>query len=147
MAINCRLLDALRRGRSEHDMGSTDYGHRGVPNVLLSAPLQSDGSWNSAHFMNQEYDTRVKSYIAALDLDSQRSSAGKIQNLLFDESPLLFLHFYDFVTATKKGHRRAADRDEPRVYEPGVALDPTPSEIHFWPRLVAGSGIDRKAAP
>mgnify|MGYP000635577332 CR=1 FL=1 len=25
------------------DMGITDYGHRGVPNVFLSAPLRSDG--------------------------------------------------------------------------------------------------------
>ena len=84
-------------------MGITDYGHRGVPNVFLSAPLQSDGTWNSAHFKNAEYDGLVKSYIASLDLDSQRTSAGKIQNLLLDESPVLFVYFYDFLTATKKG--------------------------------------------
>jgi len=84
-------------------MGITDYGHRGVPNVFLSAPLQSDGTWNSAHFKNAEYDGLVKSYIAALDLDSQRTDAGKIQNLLLDESPVLFVYFYDFLTATKKG--------------------------------------------
>ncbi|MDY0885446.1 hypothetical protein ACFPL7_12095 [Dongia soli] len=89
----------------------------------------------------------VKSYIAALDLDSQRTSAGKIQNLLLDESLVLFVYFYDFLTATKKGHRRAADRNEPLVYEPGVALGPTPIEIRFWPRLMTGSGTDRKAAP
>jgi peptide/nickel transport system substrate-binding protein len=87
----------------DSDMGITDYGHRGVPNVFLSAPLQSDGTWNSAHFKNTEYDGLVKSYIAALDLDSQRTSAGKIQNLLLDESPVLFVYFYDFLTATKKG--------------------------------------------
>ncbi|HEY8016631.1 MAG TPA: ABC transporter substrate-binding protein, partial [Dongiaceae bacterium] len=34
-------------------MGATDYGHRGVPNVLLAAPLTSDGTWNSAHFKNK----------------------------------------------------------------------------------------------
>ena len=45
----------------------------------------------------------VKSYIAALDFDSQRTSAGKIQNLLLDESPVLLVYFYDFLTATKKG--------------------------------------------
>src|SRR5690606_8026968 len=37
-------------------MGITDYGHRGVPNVYLSAPLRSDGSWNAAHFHNKDYD-------------------------------------------------------------------------------------------
>jgi peptide/nickel transport system substrate-binding protein len=87
----------------DSDMGITDYGHRGVPNVFLSAPLRSDGTWNSAHFKNAEYDTLVNSYIASLDLDSQRTSAGKIQNLLLDETPLMFVYFYDFLTATKKG--------------------------------------------
>jgi len=87
----------------DSDMGITDYGHRGVPNVFLSAPLQSDGTWNSAHFKNTEYDALVKSYIASLDLDSQRTSAGKIQTLLLDETPVLFVYFYDFLTATKKG--------------------------------------------
>ena len=33
-------------------MGITDYGHRGVPNVFLNAPLQSKGVWNAAHFHN-----------------------------------------------------------------------------------------------
>jgi len=87
----------------DSDMGITDYGHRGVPNVFLSAPLRSDGTWNSAHFKNAEYDTLVNGYIASLDLESQRASAGKIQNLLLDETPLLFTYFYDFLTATKKG--------------------------------------------
>src|SRR5215469_669359 len=35
-------------------MGITDYGHRGVPNTVLSAPLKSDGVWNSAHFKSKE---------------------------------------------------------------------------------------------
>lgn len=87
----------------DSDMGITDYGHRGVPNVFLSAPLKSDGTWNSAHFKNADYDTLVTSYIASLDLESQRATAGKIQNLLLDETPLLFTYFYDFLTATKKG--------------------------------------------
>jgi peptide/nickel transport system substrate-binding protein len=84
-------------------MGITDYGHRGVPNVFLSAPLTSEGTWNSAHFKNAEYDGLVKSYIASLDLESQRASASRIQNLLLDETPLMFVYFYDFLTATRKG--------------------------------------------
>ncbi|HET6618372.1 MAG TPA: ABC transporter substrate-binding protein [Dongiaceae bacterium] len=87
----------------DSDMGITDYGHRGVPNVFLAAPLRSDGTWNSAHFKNAEYDTLVSGYVAALDLDSQRAVAGKIQKLLLDETPVLFTYFYDFLTATKKG--------------------------------------------
>jgi peptide/nickel transport system substrate-binding protein len=87
----------------DSDMGITDYGHRGVPNVFLSAPLMSDGTWNGAHFKNSEYDKLVAGYIVALDIDAQRAAAGKIQRLLLDETPILFVYFYDFLTATKKG--------------------------------------------
>jgi peptide/nickel transport system substrate-binding protein len=83
-------------------MGVTNYGHRGVPNVFLAAPLKSDGTWNAAHFKNKEYDSLANQYISSLDLQSQRSTAGKIQELLLDESPILFSYFYDFLTATTK---------------------------------------------
>ncbi|ATU95011.1 ABC transporter substrate-binding protein [Phyllobacterium zundukense] len=84
-------------------MGITAYGHRGVPNVLLSAPLKSDGTWNSARFKNSEYDQLVSSYIAALDLESQKQTAGKIQRLLLEETPVIFGYFYDYLSATAKG--------------------------------------------
>lgn len=87
----------------DSDMGITDYGHRGVPNVFLQAPLMSTGTWNSAHFNNAEYDMLVNSYIASLDLESQRATAGKIQTLLLDETPLIQTYFYDFLTVTKVG--------------------------------------------
>lgn len=87
----------------DSDMGITDYGHRGVPNVFLSAPLASTGTWNSAHFKNTEYDSLVTGYVAALDLESQRAVASKIQTLLLDETPVIFSYFYDFLTAVKKG--------------------------------------------
>ena len=83
-------------------MGITDYGHRGVPNVLLSAPLKSDGTWNSAHFKSAEYDGLVAQYVAALDLAAQRAVSGKIQRLLLDETPVIFSYFYDYLTATVK---------------------------------------------
>jgi peptide/nickel transport system substrate-binding protein len=83
-------------------MGITDYGHRGVPNVLLSAPLLSEGTWNSAHFKNKEYDSLVAQYIKALDLGAQRATAGKIQRLLLDETPVIFGYFYDYLTPAKK---------------------------------------------
>jgi peptide/nickel transport system substrate-binding protein len=84
-------------------MGITDYGHRGVPNVFLVAPLKSDGTWNSAHFKNQDYDRLVEEYIAALDLESQRAKAGEIQRLLLDETPIIFPYFYSYLFAVKKG--------------------------------------------
>jgi peptide/nickel transport system substrate-binding protein len=86
----------------DSEMGITDYGHRGVPNVLLSAPLKSDGTWNSAHFKNAEYDQLVVDYIKALDLSGQKAVAGKIQRLLLDETPIIFSYFYEYLTPAKK---------------------------------------------
>lgn len=87
----------------DSDMGITDYGHRGVPNVYLSAPLLSTGTWNSAHFANKEYDGLVANFVAALDLEAQKAVAGKIQTLLLDETPIIFGYFYDYMSAAKKG--------------------------------------------
>jgi len=81
--------------------GITEYGHRGVPNVFLNASLKSDGTWNSAHFKNKTYDKLVDEYVATLDLQSQRTTAKKIQELLLDEVPVVFSYFYYFLSATK----------------------------------------------
>src|SRR5205807_970764 len=81
-------------------MGITDYGHRGVPNVFLTSPLESNGTWNSAHFKNTQYDQLVKQYVAAVDLSSQRKFAGQIEQLLLDETPVIFPYNYDFLGAT-----------------------------------------------
>ena len=86
-------------------MGITDYGHRPVPNVYLTAPLSGDpkvGVWNSAHFKNDQYDSLVKQYVAALDIDSQKGVAKQIEELLLDETPIVFPYFYYFLSAAKK---------------------------------------------
>ncbi len=83
-------------------MGITDYAHRSVPNVVLGAPLLSDGTWNSAHFKNPQYDSLVKQYFAAIDLQSQKAVSKQIETLLLDETPIMFLYFYDYLAATKK---------------------------------------------
>lgn len=85
----------------DSELGITDYGHRGVPNVFLQAPLLSSGTWNAAHFNNPDYDALVKSYVAALDVEAQRATAGQIQTLLLDQTPLIQAYFYDFLTVTK----------------------------------------------
>jgi peptide/nickel transport system substrate-binding protein len=82
-------------------MGITEYGHRGVPNVYLGAPLRSTGTWNAAHFHNKQYDRLVDQYVAALDLQSQRAAAGKIERLLQEQTPILYAYFYYFLTGTK----------------------------------------------
>jgi len=81
-------------------MSLVDYGDRGVPNVFLDAPLLSAGTWNAAHFKNPQYDSLVKQYTAALDLQAQKTIAGKIETLLLDETPLVIPYWIDGLSAT-----------------------------------------------
>jgi peptide/nickel transport system substrate-binding protein len=84
-------------------MSLVDYGHRGVPNVFLSAPLLSDGTWNAAHYKDPQYDKMVADYIAAVDLQTQQKLAGGIQQKLLDDTPIIFAYFYNFLSPTKAG--------------------------------------------
>ena len=84
-------------------MGITDYGHRGVPNVFLRAPLLSDGPWNAAHFKNKDYDGLVDVFGRTADIGGQRDIAAKIETLLLDETPIIFGYFFDYLVPTKKG--------------------------------------------
>jgi peptide/nickel transport system substrate-binding protein len=85
-----------------------DYAHRSVPNVFLTAPLETTnsktgtGSWNAAHFSNSQYEKLVAQYVAAIDLSAQRSIAGQIETLLLNETPVIYGYFYNYLTATAK---------------------------------------------
>jgi peptide/nickel transport system substrate-binding protein len=83
-------------------MSLVDYGSRGVPNVFLESPLSSDGPWNAAHFKNPQYDKLVAQYVAAVDLQTQKTIAGKIQTLLLNETPIVIPYFIDGLTASTK---------------------------------------------
>ena len=83
-------------------MTITDWGHRGVPNVLLNAALTSKGQWNAAHFKNKKYDALYKSYAAALALADQRKYAKQIELLLLDQTPVIFPYFYYSIDAGSK---------------------------------------------
>ena len=90
-------------------MSLVDYGHRGVPNVFLTSPLETynaktgTGTWNAAHFANPQYDKLVAQYIAASDLSTQKTLAGQIETLLLAQTPIIFGYFYNYLTATTKG--------------------------------------------
>jgi peptide/nickel transport system substrate-binding protein len=81
-------------------MSLVDYGDRGAPNVYLTSPLTSKGVWNAARFKNPQYDALVKQYVAALDLATQKTIAGKIENLLLAETPIVFPYWIDGLTAS-----------------------------------------------
>ncbi len=82
------------------EMSLVDYGDRGVPNVVLQSALTSGGPWNAARFRNKTYDSLVKQYVAAIDLHTQRSIAGKIEALLLDQTPIIIPYWIDDLTAT-----------------------------------------------
>jgi peptide/nickel transport system substrate-binding protein len=90
-------------------MSLVDYGHRSVPNVFLTAPLQTinaktgTGAWNAAHFSNSQYDSLVTQYIAAIDLSTQRTIAGQIETLLLAQTPVIYGYFYNYLSATASG--------------------------------------------
>lgn len=95
---------AGKPGRSDWldaNFGITDYGHRGVPNVLINAPFVTGGAWNSARFANEAYDKLVAQYTAALDLTTQRRVAGEMQRLLLDETPVIIPYFLDSLMVSK----------------------------------------------
>src|SRR5579859_4097050 len=89
-------------------MSLVDYGHRSVPNVFLTAPLQTTnakkgtGSWNAAHFSNAQYDRLSNQYIATSDLSTQRQIAGQIETLLLEQTPIIYAYFYDYLSAWAK---------------------------------------------
>lgn len=91
------------------DIGITDFGHRGVPDVYLNAPLKSfesvedgDGVWNAAEFSNAEYDALYDTYQSATDLQSQQAAAEKIAAILQDEVPMLIPYAINYLSATSK---------------------------------------------
>jgi peptide/nickel transport system substrate-binding protein len=89
-------------------MSLVDYGHRSVPNVFLTAPLQTidtkkgTGPWNAAHFNNSQYNKLANQYIATSDLTTQRQIAGQIQTLLLNETPIIYAYFYNYLSAWAK---------------------------------------------
>ncbi|RUV92470.1 ABC transporter substrate-binding protein, partial [Mesorhizobium sp. M1A.F.Ca.IN.020.04.1.1] len=87
----------------DSNLGITDFGHRGTPDIFLNATLKSTGAWNAAHFKNPVYDALLVDYGKARDLQAQRVAAGKIQTLLLDETPEIISYFsqYSRITSTK----------------------------------------------
>jgi peptide/nickel transport system substrate-binding protein len=87
-------------------MSLVDYGHRSVPNLFLTAPLQTinattgTGAWNAAHFNNSQYNRLIAQYIGAVEVSTQKTIAGQIETLLLDQTPVIYAYFYNYLAAT-----------------------------------------------
>ena len=88
--------------RTNSPINITDWGHRAVPNVLLSSALVTGGIWNAAHYTNKKYDALVKSFQAALALKDQRKYSKQIETVLLHDTPVIFPYFYYYIAAGSK---------------------------------------------
>ena len=93
---------------ADGSMGIVNYGHRGVPNVYLGAPLLSperlgENSWNASHWSNEEYDALFDQFTSAPDLETQTSIAGEMQALLNDEVPFIVPYYVDHISVARPG--------------------------------------------
>ena len=82
-------------------LGITDYGHRGVPTVFLTAALGSKGTWNAAHFKDKTLDGYIVDFVSALDLDAQKAAAKTLEEYLLEETPVIFPYFYYHLSAER----------------------------------------------
>lgn len=80
----------------------TNWGHRAVPNVLITAAFRSKGIWNAAHWSNKRFDAAAKSFLGAIALKDQRRYEKQMQQILLAETPVLIPYFYDFLGAGSK---------------------------------------------
>ncbi len=85
------------------DFGITEYGHRGVPNVYLTSSLSSKGTWNAAHYNSADFDAAAKTYIESADITTQKAASKKIQEILLEDSPVVFGFFGSTLDVSKKG--------------------------------------------
>lgn len=83
-------------------MNITDWGHRSVPNVLLTSAIRGGGIWNAAQYKTKTVDKSIASYLGAIAAADQRKYAGQIQRALLTDTPVIFPYFYNFLAAGSK---------------------------------------------
>ncbi len=77
----------------------TDWGHRAVPNVFLSAALETGGVWNAAHYSSSAFDSAAKAFVAAISLSDQKTAAKQAETILLADTPVIFPYFYNYLAA------------------------------------------------
>jgi peptide/nickel transport system substrate-binding protein len=84
------------------ELGIVDYGHRGTPDVYLNAALSPKGVWNSSQYNNPEFETAFKAFSASIGVDAQKTAAGKLEQILLEDTPVAVPYFYNFLSAHNK---------------------------------------------
>jgi len=92
-------------------MNITDWGHRAVPNVVLTAAFKTKGVWNAAHYSNPKFDKILESFLGAIALKDQRKYERQMQLILLHDTPVIVPYFYNFLgagTTKVKGYKADA---------------------------------------
>ena len=78
----------------------TEYGWRGVPNLYVTRCYMSTGDWNASHYKNPAFDSVARSFLAAVDVQTQRKGTKKMAGLLLRDTPVITDYFISYVTAS-----------------------------------------------
>ena len=78
----------------------TEYGWRGVPNLYITRCYMSTGDWNASHYKNPAFDSVARSFLAAVDVKSQRAGTKKMAGILLQDTPVITDYFINYVTAS-----------------------------------------------
>ena len=78
----------------------TEYGWRGVPNLYLTRCYMSTGDWNASHYKNPAFDSAARSFLAAVDIQTQRKGTKRMAGLLLRDTPVVTDYFISYVTAS-----------------------------------------------
>ncbi|MEJ7569882.1 MAG: ABC transporter substrate-binding protein [Gaiellaceae bacterium] len=92
-------------------MTLTNWGHRSVPDVLITSAFKSKGVWNAAHYSNKKFDAAAKAFAGAIALSDQRKYEKQMQLILLRDTPVILPYFYNYLAAgsTKvKGYQAEA---------------------------------------
>ena len=96
-------------------MSLVDYGDRGVPErVPRGAADLARARGTRPTSRTRTYDSLVKQYVATVDLQTQKTLAGKIQTLLLNETPIVIPYFIDGLTATTSTSTASTPPRSPR---------------------------------
>jgi peptide/nickel transport system substrate-binding protein len=83
-------------------MNITDWGHRAVPNVVLTSAFRSKGIWNAAHYSNKKFDKLATQFLGAISVADQRKYEKQMQAILLRDTPVIVPYFYNFLAAGNK---------------------------------------------
>jgi peptide/nickel transport system substrate-binding protein len=78
----------------------TEYGWRGVPNLYITRCFMSTGDWNASHYKNAEFDSVARTFLGALDIQTQRRANKRMAGLLLRDTPVIVDYFKNYVTVS-----------------------------------------------